>query len=164
MVTNHTENYELNLWEPEDAVLRTDFNADNEKLEAALTRQAEALSAKADASALAELAAGTLRIETGVYWGDDKPTRKLKLPFKAKFVWIQENETGVDNHLVLMVPNFCFYQAGKTPLTMNRGDGIEVEAKDDGVVITVSRSDSAAELARIALNRRSSAYIYVAIG
>ena len=36
MSTNHTTNYNLCQWEPEDPVLRTDFNEDNAKLEAAL--------------------------------------------------------------------------------------------------------------------------------
>ena len=37
MPSNCTEHYHLNQWEPEDKVLRTDFNADNAKLETALT-------------------------------------------------------------------------------------------------------------------------------
>ena len=36
MATNQTTNYQLNQWEPTDQVLRTDFNADNAKLDAAL--------------------------------------------------------------------------------------------------------------------------------
>lgn len=36
MATNQTTNYQLNQWEPADQVLRTDFNADNAKLDAAL--------------------------------------------------------------------------------------------------------------------------------
>ena len=36
MATNYTTNYQLNQWEPNDQVLRTDFNADNAKLDAAL--------------------------------------------------------------------------------------------------------------------------------
>lgn len=36
MATNHTINYQLNQWEPTDQVLRTDFNADNAKIDAAL--------------------------------------------------------------------------------------------------------------------------------
>ena len=36
MATNHTEKYELNQWLPTDPVIRTDFNADNAKIEAAL--------------------------------------------------------------------------------------------------------------------------------
>ena len=51
MATNYTTNYQLNQWEPTDQVLRTEFNVDNAKIDAAL----------------AEL--GTFRIETGTYVG-----------------------------------------------------------------------------------------------
>ena len=45
MATNQTTNYQLNQWEPTDQVLRTDFNADNAKTDAALKTLAdEALS------------------------------------------------------------------------------------------------------------------------
>ena len=37
MATNHTANYELCQWEPTDQVQRTDFNADNAKIDAALS-------------------------------------------------------------------------------------------------------------------------------
>lgn len=36
MATNHTSNYELCQWEATDQVLRTDFNEDNVKVDAAL--------------------------------------------------------------------------------------------------------------------------------
>jgi len=36
MPSNYTPNYNLNQWEPDDRVLRTDFNADNAKIDAAL--------------------------------------------------------------------------------------------------------------------------------
>ena len=36
MASNYTTNYQLNQWEPTDQVLRTDFNADNAKIDAAL--------------------------------------------------------------------------------------------------------------------------------
>ena len=38
MATNYTTNYQLNQWEPTDPVIRTDFNADNAKIEAALAQ------------------------------------------------------------------------------------------------------------------------------
>ena len=44
---NYTENLALNLWDPDDKVLRTDFNADNAKLDAAI----KALENKADMKA-----------------------------------------------------------------------------------------------------------------
>ena len=36
MATNHTTNYQLCQWEATDKVLRTDFNQDNQKIDAAL--------------------------------------------------------------------------------------------------------------------------------
>ena len=33
---NHTSNYNLNQWEPDDRIQRVDFNADNAKIDAAL--------------------------------------------------------------------------------------------------------------------------------
>ena len=33
MATNYTTNYQLNQWEPTDAVQRVEFNADNAKIE-----------------------------------------------------------------------------------------------------------------------------------
>lgn len=38
MATNHTEHYGLSQWEATDAVLRTDFNEDNAKIDAELAR------------------------------------------------------------------------------------------------------------------------------
>jgi len=46
MPSNFTSNYNLNQWEPDDRVLRTDFNADNTKIDAALSE----LKQKADMS------------------------------------------------------------------------------------------------------------------
>ena len=36
MAANQTTNYQLNQWEATDQILRTDFNADNAKVDAAL--------------------------------------------------------------------------------------------------------------------------------
>ena len=36
MATNHTTNYQLNLWQPGDSFLREEFNENSEKLDAAL--------------------------------------------------------------------------------------------------------------------------------
>ena len=40
MASGQTANYQLNQWEAEDKVLRTEFNADNAKLDAALAELA----------------------------------------------------------------------------------------------------------------------------
>ena len=49
MATNQTTNYQLNQWEPTDAVQRVEFNADNAKVDAAL---AVLVDSKADQSGL----------------------------------------------------------------------------------------------------------------
>lgn len=49
MSTHHTTNYDLNQWEASDKVLRTEFNADNAKIDAALKANADAIAAEAAA-------------------------------------------------------------------------------------------------------------------
>ena len=58
MATNYTTNYQLNQWEPTDQVLRTDFNADNAKLDAALADLAENKADQADLDALSSTVTG----------------------------------------------------------------------------------------------------------
>ena len=65
MSTNHTTNYNLNQWEATDKVLRTDFNEDNAKIDAALKASADVAAAAAAAAALC----GNCQIETQSYTG-----------------------------------------------------------------------------------------------
>ena len=65
MATNHTTNYQLNQWEATDQVLRTDFNEDNAKLDAALAGLAE--TAAAHGAAIARL--GNCKLWTTSYQG-----------------------------------------------------------------------------------------------
>ena len=76
MASNYTSSYQLCQWEASDKVLRTDFNGDNAKIDAALAAHdgeldalTAALAGKADSSALTALAEGQLRIITGSYTG-----------------------------------------------------------------------------------------------
>lgn len=57
MASNQTPNYGLNQWIPSDQVVRLDFNADNEKIDAALAGLSQELSAKADQSEVDTLSA-----------------------------------------------------------------------------------------------------------
>ena len=47
MASNQTTNYALNQWSADDRVFRTEFNADNKKLDSALTLLAAETAAKA---------------------------------------------------------------------------------------------------------------------
>ena len=51
---NKTTNYQLNQWDPEDRILRVNFNADNTAIESALKENADAVSAEAAARSAAD--------------------------------------------------------------------------------------------------------------
>ncbi|MBO5728184.1 MAG: hypothetical protein J6Q14_07760 [Oscillospiraceae bacterium] len=72
MASNHTEHYQLNQWSLDDPVQMEDFNADNRKVEQALTA----------------LENNRLRLATGSYtgtgtYGEANPVT-LTFPFKPK--------------------------------------------------------------------------------
>ena len=52
MATNQTTNYQLNHWEPTDAVQRVEFNQDNAKVDAALKSLSDQVVQKANQSAV----------------------------------------------------------------------------------------------------------------
>ena len=65
MSTNHTTNYNLNQWEATDQVLRTEFNADNAKIDAALKSHDDELAGLEAAIG----AKGNCKIVFGTYTG-----------------------------------------------------------------------------------------------
>ena len=102
MATNQTTNYQLNQWEPTDAVQRVEFNQDNAKLDTALKSLSDqvvqkadqsalntlisAVNQKADASTVTELSGEVDQIEAnltkivfGSYTGDGAEARKITL-------------------------------------------------------------------------------------
>lgn len=96
-----TEHYQLNLWDAEDAILREDFNADNEKIEAAL----------------ADIVANGLKIATGSYVGTGRYNNtytSLTFPFAPKLLIVQ-NSTNADYRMIYPV-------GAESTLVYNRGD------------------------------------------
>ena len=91
-----TEHYGLNQWELADRIRMEDFNGDNEKVDAALKGQAEALAAETAAReelAAAVAACGNCKIAYGTYtgngnYGSDHPNC-LSFDFEPKLVIIQ---------------------------------------------------------------------------
>ena len=102
MATNQTTNYQLNQWEPTDAVQRVEFNQDNAKVDTALKSLSDqvvqkadqsalntlisAVNQKADASTVKELSGEVDQIEAnltkivfGSYTGDGAESRKITL-------------------------------------------------------------------------------------
>ena len=96
MPTNYTPNYQLNQWEPEDKVVRTDFNEDNAKIDAALAGKAEAstlealsktVAGKADTSEITRLeqsVAARTTLVAGFYTGDGQESRIINLGFTPR--------------------------------------------------------------------------------
>ena len=91
MATNHTANYSLNQWEATDPVLRTDFNADNSKIDAALkslntTVQQHATQLSQQATALAKC--GSCKFYYTTYTGDGQDVLSLTFPQKPVIVFL----------------------------------------------------------------------------
>lgn len=119
MSTNQTTNYELNQWLSTDQVLRTDFNADNAKLDAALQALTDTTAGKADAGELSALSAtvvgqaaqiaqkGNCRIVYGTYTGNggygSSSPNTLTFDAKPIFVYVvpQNRDSYHDVHLKL---------------------------------------------------------------
>ena len=66
MASNYTEHYELCQWEATDQVQRTDFNADNAKIDAALDALAGQVAEKADGDDLAALSETVAEVSAGM--------------------------------------------------------------------------------------------------
>lgn len=70
-----TPNFQLNQWSPEDYVRRTDFNADNLKIDTAL---------------------GMIpRVVVGTYTGDGAESREIDLGFKPKAVFVCQGDGAI---------------------------------------------------------------------
>ena len=102
-MATYTSNYQLHQWVPEDDFLRTDFNQDFAKIDAALARKAEKsavtslqsqVAGKADASTVP-------RVVTGTYTGNGT-TKSISLGFQPKVVIIPVS----DYYAAALLPGF----------------------------------------------------------
>lgn len=96
-----TEHYQLNQWEPADRVLRTDFNEDNRKIDAALAKQLAAIAA-----------AGNIRADILTYTGTGRdgttsaPAVSITFP-KPPILAVICNQSGSSGFL--SGKNTCFH-------------------------------------------------------
>ena len=102
---NFTQNYQLNQWEALDKVQRTDFNADNAKIDAALRALDTGKAEKSALNTLSQTVAGhtaalagkgNCQIATGTYTGDGTIGAENKItltfPFAPKLVIVQNSD------------------------------------------------------------------------
>lgn len=94
-----TEHYQLNQWEAEDSFLRTDFNEDNAKIDAALAAATGALP----------------KIATGSYTGNGKygsaNPKSIEIGFAAKLVVIIRDDHNINFSGLFLRP--CSYGVGR---------------------------------------------------
>ena len=105
-MADYTEHYQLHQWVPEDDFLRTDFNTDFQKIDAAIkgveTAANTALALKADKTELTQ-ACGALdeakcETLTGSYTGNGAETRSISVGASPKAVilsWDNNSDTAL---------------------------------------------------------------------
>lgn len=180
MATNHTENYNLNLWEPTDKFIREEFNQNTTRLEAALVKHdgqiANLSSTKADQTALNALsqtvagkanqsALSTLsqtvnqkaRIAVGYYTGNDAEARSVNVGFTPQAVLVMDT-TGRTYHTMNSSAIWGgLAVAGSSMIS----DGAEPALKivSGGFQVATSTKDRF-----ISTNRSGTTYNYIALG
>ena len=107
---NQTENYGMNQWELTDRIRMEDFNGDNEKIDAALKSQAEALAAETAAREAAVAKCGNCTLVYGTYTGSGSygSSSAKQLSFSGKPVVVlvhAKTKSNSDNERMMLVRN-----------------------------------------------------------
>ena len=166
MATNHTTNYELSQWLSTDQVLRTDFNADNAKIDAALADKAEqadldvlstAVAQKANQSALNTVAASITKIAFGTYTGDGTNTRTISLGLTPKAVLVLSN-WGASTFYEGIYQYFGGHALQGHPMRRSNQGGQLMAIVTGGFQVTYSLS----QYESVCLNEKGMAYYYIA--
>ena len=141
MATNHTTNYQLCQWEATDKVLRTDFNQDNQKIDAALAGKGNC-----------SVASGSYT-GTGSYGAASAIT--LTFPFQPKLLCLAEKNAMYGSCYTLLIRGqtaFCY-------LTSNGGGNSGVCSWGENSVTWYSQQNAMCQF-----NTPGTEYCYVAVG
>ena len=147
MASNYTTNYNLCQWEATDQVQRTDFNADNAKLDAALATKAEAaalnsltqtVNQKASQSAfnalnttVQQIQADLTKITFGTYTGDGVESRTIDLGFTPTAILVFTDYGSA----------YCYgdYWGGLAfadhPITINYASDLVLSIVENGITV-----------------------------
>lgn len=88
---NHTTNYQLSQWAKSDRIMMDDFNADNQKIDAALKANADA----------------AMQFITGSYVGDGTEDRVIDLGVTPKLVIVIGTYSSASGMISLLTPETC---------------------------------------------------------
>lgn len=146
MSTNKTEHYHLNQWQAADKVLRTEFNEDNAKIDAALAGILQGLAGKADRSELPAVP----RFITGSYVGTGTAgTVQHSLGGRPKFLLLtpMKSHNGAYYCGLIAAETFCipFYSStgmsGTTGLVTFTDDGFQMVHQSSSLDYAFNRAN-----------------------
>lgn len=124
-----TSHYQLNQWDAEDRIQRTDFNSDNAKVDAALKAQASDM-----ASLAAEVAkCGNCQVYYTTYTGTGSGSNDFTFPHKPLFISV------FGNNIYFFALQGAPYGTGRTGGT---NSGISYTTWTENSVSWVSYNDS----------------------
>lgn len=142
MASGQTTHYGLNQWQPKDAVLRTDFNADNAKTDTALNSLQQQIQTKEAALAAAIAGCyspGNPNLVSGKYVGVcDGPSQTvtLNLGFRPSFLVIVDGTKGSSEYEYgLLMGNDQSYVILRKNGRMEYYSGLQFT--DSGVTISI---------------------------
>ena len=143
--TNKTANYQLNQWVGSDPVLMADFNADNQKIDAAL--------------------AAIPKIATGTYTGNGTAPKTLTFPFPPKLLIVTRDASHYTNQRIIALRGQSFahntdYQAS------NMGYATMLTWSGNSVTLTAASQSGSTDTSETpgAFNQNNQSYYYLAIG
>ena len=116
MASNYTENYGLCQWEATDQVLRTDFNADNQRIDAVLkglADQDKTLEQTLTEQAAAIAKCSTCKFECFSYSGTSTETKTISFAHKPVLFLIQ-GDTSMLLSIVESGKTTSFVQGGSS--------------------------------------------------
>ena len=147
MASDYTSNYQLPIWAPEDSFLRTEFNDANQKIDAAI----------------AEAAAGKLKIATGSYTGTGNSSHTVQVGFKPTFFLLARTDSK-QHHIVMMGTFAESVDVDGGTGRRTSGDMFQVSATAQGVSIICRYSWDQSELADTVCNTSGVKYAWFALG
>ena len=150
MASGQTEHYSLNQWQPEDKVLRDEFNQDNAKLDTALTE-------------LRTLAGASLRTASGSYTGTGAVSQTISVGFcPALFLLFRMD--GIPQRLMMLGNSAEFQDENGQVGRQITGSNYTVSPNEYGVYLSCTYSWGDAQKAIAVCNVSGVQYAWLALG
>jgi len=142
MASSQTANYKLNQWAASDQFLRTEFNADNSRIDAALANITKLTGAKA-------------ALTFGSYTGNGALTRTITLSFTPKAVFLITNSGTTAKNLV----TFGGLALSGKPVTADKFTLLQIVTGG----FQVGRGGSSSSYYSADANNENTVYYYIAV-